>query len=271
MKKVGFSLIVMILCFGLVSVAMAEGKKILIYGPALATSVTPEKARGESFLPAVQNEATIGAGLGYDVTVASASAWQGMTSAQFASYNAIVFPDDGCSGDFTTFNAANQNKDVWSPVITGRMVLYAADPVYHAVAGDGTGAPKVQLISNALKYAASGPTTGLYVSFSCYVEGNGQRANYLTKVGIFELTHQSSDRIHVQKPNHPLTAGLTDDSLSNWDTTSHSFFTRFPSYFQVIIIRRDEVSGVCEQCDFQPTGANAFINHYMMIAAAQRQ
>lgn len=270
MKKFSFSLIVMILCFGLMAVAQAEGKKILIYGPALATSVNPELTGKESFLPAVQNEATIGAGLGYDVTVASASAWQGMTSAQFASYNAIVFPDDGCNDDFTTFNAANQNKDVWSPVITGRMVLYAADPVFHAAVGAGTPDAKLQLISNALKYAASGPTTGLYVSFSCYVEGNGQRANYLTKVGIFELTHQSSTKIHVQKPNHPLTVGLTDENLSDWKSASHSFFTRFPSYFQVIIIRRDEVNG-CSQCDFQPTGASGYINHYMMIAAAQRQ
>lgn len=241
-----------------IALAQGEGKKILIYGPALAGSTYTE------------NEKTIAEDLGYLVTVATASAWQGMTTAQFASYNAIVFPDDGCTGDFTLFSTANQNKSKWSPVVTGPMVLYAADPVHHAQNGAGTPAAKIQLIANALNFAASGPTTGMYVSMSCYVSGNGQKVSYLSAIGRFELTSLDSDKIHVQKPSHPLCAGLTDASLSNWGETSHSFFTRSPSYFKPILLRRDEIGG-CSDCEGFTAGATGFINHYMMIAAPQRQ
>jgi hypothetical protein len=250
LKKIVFSIVVMILCSALM--AGAGTGKILIYGPALATG-------------ALQNEKTIALDLGYQVTVANGPAWQGMTTAQFASYNAIVFPDDGCNADFTIFAQANQNKDVWSPAVTGPMVLYAADPVFHAQRGTPTA--KIRLIQNALNFAASGPTTGMYVSFSCYVDGNGQRVAYLSRLGRFELTHLSSDKIHIQKPSHPLAAGLTDASMSGWGSTSHAFFTLFPSYFQVIMVRQDQ--GSIEEGPVPL--ATGLVNHYMMLAASHRQ
>lgn len=257
MRKVIVSVFLFLLCASLAGAG--NGKKILIYGPALA---------GPTF---TENEKTIAEDLGYAVTVANGNTWQGMTTAQFASYNAIVFPDDGCVGDFTLFATANQNKSKWSPVITGPMVLYAADAVHHAEFGVGTATAKIQLIANALNYAASGPTTGLYASMSCYVSGNGQKVAYLSNIGRFELTSLDADDIHVQKPLSPLATGLTDTNLSNWDETSHSFFTRFPSYLKPIIIRRDLQNPPCRDCEAPQPSADGIINHYMMLAAPQRQ
>jgi hypothetical protein len=263
MKRNLILLVVMLLA-GLVVSSEAAAKKILIYGPALAPSSTFSNT-----------EATIAEDLGYEVTIKSAGQWGNMTTAQFASYNAIVFPDNGCpkgGPGVEVFAAANQNKAKWSAAITGPMVLYASDPVFHAEFCCGDPADKIQLIKNALQYAAGGATTGLYVCFSCLIENPPGKLAFLSKIGKFELTSQSSDNIHIQKPNHPLAAGLTDSEVSNWSETSHSFFTQHPRYFQVIIIRRDQSGGGGdEKAPAGEGGGGGHLNHYMMIAADHRQ
>lgn len=124
----------------------ATPANILIYGPRL-----------RSLLP---NEQSLAIAQGHTVTVVTDAQWSAMTTAQFASYDAIVIPDDGCqsitgNSDFTILNST---KSIWSPAISGRKCYIATDPI----------ADNTPLVStNAINFVANGGGTGLFVSTSC--------------------------------------------------------------------------------------------------------
>src|SRR5207245_1722870 len=82
------------------SPAFNIGNSILIYGPSMSAPTGP--------LP--QNEQTLATAAGYAVTVASAQTWAGLTTSDFARYNAIVFGDPTCNkAPSTTLAAADAN------------------------------------------------------------------------------------------------------------------------------------------------------------------
>jgi hypothetical protein len=70
---------------------VAAAKNILIYGPSMS-------AAGAG----VDNEQTLAAAAGHTVAVADATTWSGMTTAQFAAFDAIVFGDPTCRTDPAT-------------------------------------------------------------------------------------------------------------------------------------------------------------------------
>src|SRR5437660_5472550 len=82
-----------------IKAATATGKSILIFGPSLNGSPN--------------NEETLAQAAGYSVTVATASFWDSMTTAQFASYNAIVFGDPTCGGDPAILNPGESDQTTW--------------------------------------------------------------------------------------------------------------------------------------------------------------
>ena len=134
-KATKYYLIFLLLSFNLNIVRAAN---VLIYGPMLATA---------------PNEQSLAVAAGHTVTVVTAAQWNAMSTAQFASYDAIVIPDNGCStfggnGDPNLLNL-NATKAVWSPAVTGKIYLLGADAVLHK-----QGQYQL-LLTNAINFAAA--------------------------------------------------------------------------------------------------------------------
>src|SRR5438105_1777244 len=142
-------------------------KRVLIYGPSLDNSAAP-------------NEKTVAENAGYEVTVADEATWAAMTTAQFASYDAIVLGDPSCDnlGGVELLATAEATKSAWSRAITGSIYVQGTDPVWHGVAATPI------LILDGINFVAGGPGTGLYVSLSCFYVGGGDTAvNVLSSIG----------------------------------------------------------------------------------------
>ena len=208
-------------------------KDILIYGPSLFGS--PD------------NEATLAAAAGHNVTVADADTWSKMTTAQFAAYRAIVFGDPTCQETpEPTLTAAQANKATWSPVVRGNMVVIGSDPIDHQSQGQAN-----QLTTNAINFAAAGAVTGLYMSLSCYYfdAPANTPVNVLSELGNFQVQGQFAaplngcpNDVTIVAPGHPVVQGITKPGLDNWDCSIHEAFDTFPAPLGVVV--RDTLSAL---------------------------
>lgn len=216
----------------------SAAKKALIFGPSMATDVPT-------------NEQAVAVSAGFQVTVVSAGQWAAMTTAQFAAYNLIIIGDDACENSTPGLLAPlNQNKSVWSPAITGPIVLNTLDPVYHATNGQGPAGPKLLLLTNAFNAAAKGPGTGLYAHLGCwYLDLNGADVDFMSWVGRVSVVPYESDKIIIHLAGNPVVAGLSASSLSNWDQSAHGQFTNYPDNFNVVLQSKGTV---CSDCEIQP-------------------
>jgi YD repeat-containing protein len=99
---------------------------------------------------------------GYSVTVASPSTWDAMTTAQFASYSAIIIGDPSSGGTCASSVPADalSTASTWGPAVTGNVAVLGTAPAL--AGGQGT-----SLITDAIGYAVAGGGTGLYVSLNC--------------------------------------------------------------------------------------------------------
>lgn len=195
----------------------AFAASVLIYGPSMRSDTPNEQTRAEA--------------AGHTVTVVEDVAWALMTEPQFAAFDAIVFGDNGCDGDFaTTFAGANDNKEVWSAAITGNKVLHTFDPFAHdSDVGGGV------LVSNAITFAASGPGTGLYVSTGCYADGDGtEPITFLSEIGAFTVEDESGDVVTFEIPGSPVLTELNESDLEGWGSSYHALIQTFPSEFSVV-------------------------------------
>jgi hypothetical protein len=192
-------------------------KKILIYGPSMKAT-----------LP---NEQSVATTQGHNVTVVDTTTWATMTTAQFASYDAIVFGDPDCTEDPSPLTAANSNKAIWSQAITGPKVIIGTDPVWHLSRNEPDNA--YLLIRNGINFAASRPGTGLYVSLSCYYASapSNTQVEFLTQIGDFRVVGFSGENVSIVRSTHPVMADLTSASLSNWFNSVHEPILSFPSSF----------------------------------------
>lgn len=60
--------------------------------------------------------------LGYNTTIVTDGEWANMTTLDFARYDAVVVPD--INTDYlVSFDFLNQSKSVWSPAMTGNMII----------------------------------------------------------------------------------------------------------------------------------------------------
>jgi Calx-beta domain len=196
----------------------SAGKSILIYGPSLAAS-------------AADNEQSLAQAAGYTVTIVDEATWSGMTTAQFAAFDAIVFADPACGESAEIAATANATKSVWSRAVTGPVYIQGTDPVFHDFPGGQT------LIANGIGFAASGPGTGVYASLSCYYVNSAPDTpvDFLSEIGDFKVSDsECADAVTIVEPTHPAMAGLTDESLSDWGCSTHEFITGFPSTFEVL-------------------------------------
>ena len=197
-----------------------ETKEILIYGPSLSqmAPLWPE------------NEATIAAALGHNVTVMDPLTWMGLSPAEFGMFDAIVFGDPKC-GPFgpILLEPANVTKANWSSVITGPTIVIGTTPQLYQFAPN---AQNDELIANGIGFAASGPGTGLYVSLSCYYlwAPSNTPVEFLSEVGNFRVGGRDgcSGSETIVDPAHPVMAGLTSVGQSELDCASQEFLSAFP-------------------------------------------
>jgi hypothetical protein len=187
------------------------------------------------------NEVTIAESMGFDVTLATKAQWSAMSTADFESYDAIVFGDPACKSSTKRLGAARSNAAVWSAAIHGSIVVEGTDPVWHANSGTTPG-PEL-LIADTLAYVAGKGDTGLAVSLSCYYAGAkpGTPVKLLSALGTFTVQGQGHrplpgcpDRIETPNPSDPFLVGLTAGDLSNWGCSIHEAFDEYPYGYRVI-------------------------------------
>lgn len=207
-----------------ISVA-AVPRKILIFGPSINSGAP--------------SEASIATAQGHMVTVVNAATWSSFTTADFKQFDAIVFGDPICSDNTNVLAAAEANKAVWSPAITGAQIIIGTDPIFHIIRDNFIGAQK--LIANGINLAASGPGTGLYMSLSCFyaTAPPGTPVSVLSAIGDFRVHGQEStcfESVTIVQPDHPAMAGITSAELSNWSCSVHAFVTSFPANFSALAV-----------------------------------
>ena len=187
---------------------------------------------------ASSREAQAAVAAGHAVEVATPAQWALKTTADFATYDALILGDPTCGLPSTPYiGAAEANRTVWSPVIDGNIVVIGTDEVFHHSQGGS------QLTASAVAFAADAAgKTGLMVSLSCYYHDTAPLTPVLvldqfgtgfkvSGVGCFNNAHIVA--------THPALAGLTDASLSNWSCSVHEAISDFPSDFLPLAIARN--------------------------------
>lgn len=166
-------------------------------------------------------------------TLATASTWKSMSTADFAKYNLIVIGEGGSlpssGGDPTQWQPIFDTMSVWTPAVRGRVVVHTLDPT---AAAHSTKPGASTFAKGALQWAATGPGTGLYVGPDL---GN-RKLDFLGGFGTWTALGQDppdsafGDLVTVVVSTGAL-AGSTSASLSNWASSYHGVITGFPAGF----------------------------------------
>jgi hypothetical protein len=67
--------------------------------------------------------------LGYNTTIVTDSEWANMSTLDFARYDAVVVPDPN-SGSIISLDFLEKSKDIWSPAITGSIIVIGESTGY---------------------------------------------------------------------------------------------------------------------------------------------
>lgn len=181
-------------------------------------------------------EAVLAAANGFTVVVDSAVAWGARTTAEFATFRAIILGDATCTS-VGAVAAAEANRAVWGPAINGNVIINGTDPVFHQSQGGDS------LTEGSIKFAADEPTkTGAYISLSCYYASaaSGTPVPVLDPFGSFTVVGQGGcpANSHIIAV-HPALSGITDATLSNWGCSTHEGFVTWDPSFLVLAISLD--------------------------------
>lgn len=149
-----------------------------------------------------------------------------MTTADFAKYKAIIVPDPNC-GKEDKIKFLKDTKAVWSPAITGNIILIGTDPTFHSSFQPGA----LDLIDGSVRFAASGNGTGLYFSLSCYYDSQTTSiVDVLSEFGIFTVRGRLSCYNDAHLVANSSALGTVDDAtLSNWSCSVHEVFSGYPT------------------------------------------
>ncbi|KAK5662579.1 hypothetical protein OQA88_8492 [Cercophora sp. LCS_1] len=158
--------------------------------------------------------------------------WNSMTTADFAQYKAVIIPDCLCNTSLKTIQFLDDTKRVWSPAVTGNMVLIGTDPSFHAKWYNLAGA--FAMMQDGIRHvAASKKGTGMYMSLSCYYQSNAKPTTIdaLSEIGNFQvrgnLSHPCLNNAHMVATSSVMTS-LNDQVASNWNCSVHEVFTEYP-------------------------------------------
>lgn len=211
--------------------AAAAANEVLILGNTVTggtASLEAQRVTADGYTPVIVDDAT----------------WESMTTAQFASYRAIVIGDPTCGSynDTSHLTAALSNPQTWGAAINGNVIVIGTDPVFHSYLPG-----PVQLINHAMDFAlAQAGKTGGYIDLSC-AYGTVPANTPLTlldglRPGGFSVDGGPStvcyNDAHIVA-THPALTGLTDAQLSNWSCSVHEAFDTWPADYTVLAIARN--------------------------------
>jgi cysteine-rich repeat protein len=197
----------------------------------LSTTVVPDPEDPSGRSP----EQILAEAAGLTVELANEASWGGKSTADFASYRAVILGDPSnpdCQTDTTPIAAAEANRAVWGPAITGNVIVAGAAPVFaELVTGRRDDASLVT--DGAIRFAtAQAGKTGAYISLSCYYPVgptpvtvlepfNSPSATFtVSPAGCFDPVHKVAD--------HPTLAAITDIVISDWACSAREAFETFP-------------------------------------------
>lgn len=169
---------------------------------------------------------------GMSVEVVTAAGWAAKTTAEFATYRALVLGDATCGGSAA---AAEANNAVWGPVVDGNVILIGTDNVYHYSQGGQA------LVEKGMAFAVDQVgKTGAYITLSCYYHATAPftPVPLLDPFGTFTVTGVGCYNDAHIVATHPALTGLTDATLSGWGCSVHEAFDSWPLTFQVLAIAR---------------------------------
>ncbi|KAF2188621.1 hypothetical protein K469DRAFT_565724 [Zopfia rhizophila CBS 207.26] len=184
--------------------------------------------------------------LGFSTKTVTEAEWASMTTEDFAKFKAIVIPDPNCVRNVNRIQFLEDTKSVWSPAVTGNIILIGTDPTFHFTQGKAK-----TLIDNSIKFAAAGttpagvPQTGLYFSLSCYYDReDSSKVEPLSYFGDFTVRGNLDcyNKVHLVAHSEAMES-LDDESLSEWSCSVHEAFSSYPSEgvngFQALAIAQD--------------------------------
>jgi hypothetical protein len=213
-------------------------------------------ARNTTSVSMEAHEATLA---GFTVVVASDADWSAMTTADFASYRAIVFADGMCSGN-SSLKAALSNQDAWGPAVTGNVIVMGDHPGTSSLATTAA----QNFIQNAVLFATSAQGTGAYVALGCYMSSAKPiDVPILKPFGQFSVVQQNgcSDSAHLVASDPSLSA-LTDTNMSGWKCTSDAQFVSWDGSFTPLAVANN-VSG-----RFVDPSSGAIVSPYILVHGA---
>ena len=210
------------------TVAHAQ-RRVLVYGPGGTRAIDDLRAN----VPSVMTGPTRG-----EFTIATAAMWSSLTTADFASYNAIWIDGGSCTSDQTIMNTATTTRLTWSAAITGHFEIIGSDSDLHI-------GPSRKFLTNSYHYVTSGSGTGLFLSTSCLYAGAAMdtAVPWLQGIGDFRVTGDGCRDGVMLEPasaSHPVHIGIAPPTSTiniaggdlNWGCFTHSHFNRHPPSFQ---------------------------------------
>ena len=215
----------------------------------MLTNATTSKAAAGQVVMLSTTDVGFGAGTivtkfglaGKTVVPKTPAEWALMTTADFASYDAIVLADPTCVSGTAPIAAAIANAATWGAAVDGNVIVIGTDEAFHQ-----GGRGDLLMEGGAAFVVADSTKTGAYISLSCYYHGTaaltplpmldaafGSAGDFtMTGVGCFNDAHIVA--------THPAftSAGVTDAVLSNWSCSVHEAFDNWPITFEVLAIAR---------------------------------
>jgi len=211
----------------------------LVTGFTLLTTILASPAPDDHsvlvFNPVSGGENDIARALGFTVVALDPPAWSTLTTEDCKTYRAIVLPDPNCSRFSPSILApVEANRAVWSPAVTGNIIVIGTDPSFHRSIPGATA-----LMRQSLEFVtAKKGKTGFYASLSCYYGDSTETTlPWLDQFGEFRVRGNTScnNRAHIVA-THPALATLTDEDLSNWGCSIHEVISQYPTNFAPLAI-----------------------------------
>ena len=214
---------------------------------------------------------------GTAVTIWEDQQWNTALPAQFADFDVIYLHESAWA---TTSAPANtgllpspgitNSRARWAQAVTGRIALtgfhfeHCGGGRFGAVGGSNSDPEACNALRNVIGWVAGLNATGLVASTQYQAGGSGSttlQPPWLPAAPPFSgvvyagnrLNEGAFDWVKITEPGHQTMQGLTSQSLSNFENTSHSYFTAVGGF--------TSVASVCSSLGSRyPTGNATLLN-----------
>jgi len=214
----------------------SEGQALVTNKVLILTSLVSGTPTSSQEYAAVQQ-------LGFVPELANPTQWAAKTTADFATYRAIILGDPRCNTNPALLTATAANRTTWAPAVNGNVIIVGTSPVFH----QGSSSSPGNLTKDAIAFAAAKPNkTGMYISLSCYYMNvtTVTPVPLLDQFGTFTVTKPTScyNNVHLTASD-PAISRSTDANLSNWGCSVKEAFDSFPTAdFSPLAIARNPTS-----------------------------